>query len=275
MSEQRSLERLRVHYEVEKALANQLRSASPTERRRLYPSLYDELFRRVPDHPQLTRRVSLRERQQTTAREFAHVRRFLKADTRFLEVGAGDCALSFRAAGIVKRVFALDVSAEIARRASPPENFQLVLSDGCNIPVPPGSIDVAYSNQLMEHLHPDDASRQLRDIHQALVPGGAYLCLTPNRLNGPHDISKYFDPVATGFHLKEYTTTELNDEFQRAGFSRIGVLVSLGGLRLVLPVDPFCLLERIVTRLPPARRRRISAAPPVRWLLGIRLVGLK
>lgn len=275
MSEQRSLERLQAHYEVEKALANQLRSASPSERRRLYPSLYDELFRRVPDHPQLTRRASWRERQQAAAREFAHVRRFLKADTRFLEVGAGDCALSFKTAGIVKRVYALDVSAEIARRASPPENCQLVLSDGCNIPVPPGSIDVAYSNQLMEHLHPDDASQQLRSIHQALVPGGAYICLTPNRLNGPHDISRYFDPVATGFHLKEYTTTELNDQFQRAGFSRIGVLASLGDLRLVLPVGPICLLERIVTRLPPARRRQISAAPPVRWLLGIRLVGWK
>ena len=71
----------------------------------------------------------------------------------------------------------------------------------------------------MEHLHPDDAVDQLKNIYNALVNGGKYICITPNRLTGPHDISKYFDNVATGFHLKEYTVTELSGLFREVGFS--------------------------------------------------------
>lgn len=36
-------------------------------------------------------------------------------------------------------------------------NFVLILSDGSNVAVPPSTVHVAYSNQLIEHLHPDDA----------------------------------------------------------------------------------------------------------------------
>ena len=51
---QRTPEQLRHHYEVERELADRLRSASREERKQLYAGVYDELFRRVPDHPQLT-----------------------------------------------------------------------------------------------------------------------------------------------------------------------------------------------------------------------------
>src|SRR5205823_1094642 len=51
----RSLERVRAQYEVERELADRLLRASEDERPGLYASVYRELFRRVPDHPQLTR----------------------------------------------------------------------------------------------------------------------------------------------------------------------------------------------------------------------------
>jgi hypothetical protein len=31
----------------------------------------------------------------------------------------------------------------------------------------------------MEHLHPEDAFEQLRNIIRALAPGGRYVCITP------------------------------------------------------------------------------------------------
>ena len=49
----RSPEMIRQHYVIEKELAGRLRTASKNERRHLYTEVYDELFRRVPDHPQL------------------------------------------------------------------------------------------------------------------------------------------------------------------------------------------------------------------------------
>ena len=46
------------HYRVEVELAGRLRAAPRAERLGLYGAVYDELFRRVPTHPQLTRKVS-------------------------------------------------------------------------------------------------------------------------------------------------------------------------------------------------------------------------
>jgi SAM-dependent methyltransferase len=169
----RTRAQLREHYEVERELADALRRAGPHERRSLYATLYDELFRRVPHHPQLTRKVTPRERARAVANQTRLLARFLRPETRFLEIGAGDCALSFHLSRRVATVRAIDVSETISDAARVPENFELILSDGCSIPVAPASVDVAFSNQLMEHLHPDDAREQLQNILRALAPGAS------------------------------------------------------------------------------------------------------
>ena len=73
---------------------------------------------------------------------------------------------------------------------------------------------IAFSNNFFERLHPDDAMDHLLHINRVLVKGGTYMCMTENRLNGPHDISKYFSNVAKGFHLKEYTNFDLEKLFK-------------------------------------------------------------
>jgi SAM-dependent methyltransferase len=192
-----------------------------------------------------------------------------------MEIGAGDCALSLSLAGRVRRVYAVDVSDKVLGDTVQPPNFTFALSDGCSMPVPPGSVGVAYSNQLMEHLHPDDAELQLVNIFNALAPRGAYACITPNRLSGPHDISCFFDDVATGFHLKEYTTTELAALFRRIGFRKVAVYASLKGRYFRVPLFAVTVLEGCLSRLSPRWRRRVAASHIVRSLLGVQLVGVK
>ena len=68
------------------------------ERLRLYGPLYDELFRRVPNHPQLTRKVSEAERRAASDDKFSLLARFIDQDTVFLEIGAGDCAFTLAVA---------------------------------------------------------------------------------------------------------------------------------------------------------------------------------
>jgi len=209
-TDKRTFKQLKEHYEIEKKLANRLRNASREERRYLYNVLYDELYRRVPHHPQLTQKKYPELRYVKLSRQMRFLKRYLKPESIFLEVGPGDCTLSLNVAKHVKKVYAIDVSEEITKHEKFPQNFELIISDGCSIPVPQSSISIAYSNQLMEHLHPEDAYYQLKNIYKALNNNGKYICRTPNRLSGPHDISMYFDNVATGFHLKEYTITENN-----------------------------------------------------------------
>ena len=151
-----------------------MRSATKEDRRRLYAELYDELFLRVPNHPLMTRKSDPAASEQAVAEQMALLDRFLQPSTTYLEVGPGDCALALEVARHVKRVYAVDVSAELARRQNVPPNIELTISDGTSIPVPPGSVEIAYSNQLMEHLHPDDALEQLRKFSRCSRPG-AYI----------------------------------------------------------------------------------------------------
>lgn len=269
--EPRTTERLRAHYEIERQLADRLRNASQEERSRLYRELYDELFRRVPDHPQLTKRNDPAAR---VASQVELLNPFISTETRFLELGAGDCALSLALAPRVRYVWALDVSQEIVPDALPHENFELVLSDGQSVPVPPGSVDLAYSNQLMEHLHPDDATAQLAGIARALAPGGRYLCVTPHRFTGPHDISKFFDLTPTGFHLKEYTVDELARMLRSVGFRKVRVVLRARGRSCILPPQLTTALEALLSPLPPRIRRKIARSP-LRVLLGIKVVATK
>ena len=271
-----TFEQLREHYEVEKELATRLRTASREERRRLYPALYDELCRRLPHHPQLTREADPERVAGQTAFQMQFLRRFLRPGATFLEVGPGDCALSFEVAKTAKHVYAIDVSEEITKRATlPPVNFELMIADGSSIPLPAGSVDIAYSTSVMEHIHPDDALEQLKNIHRALAPGGIYVCLTCNRLNGPHDVSKYFDPVPTGFHLREYTITELVALFKQVGFSKTVAYIGGRGLFLKAPLWLVRLYEGFLDRLPYAIRKPLANTVPFRALLSIRLIGTK
>lgn len=271
---QRSAEQIRNHYLIEKELAARLRAATKEERRQLYTTLYDELFRRVPDHPQISLRHEAA-RQDDLKHRLALLSKHLHPRVTYLEIGPGDCSLAIEVARLVRKVYAVDVSNEITKEVELPDNFELIISDGSSIPVPPGSIDVAYSDQLMEHLHADDAIDQLRNIYASLAPGGRYICITPNRLSGPHDVSQYFDDVATGFHLREYSATELSEMFKAVGFRTVQVFVGAGGFHITTATPVITTLEWLLARAPQRLGRTLARGLPLRSILGIKLVGIK
>lgn len=264
----RSLERLRAHWEIERELADRLRAASRNERSVLYSAVYDELFQRVPDHPQVVRKADAAEQQAAIAGQQALIKQFLKPGETLLEVGAGDCALSLAMSSYAGRVYAVEVSREIAQTQDAPSNFELLITDGRAIPVAPGSVDLAYSNQLMEHLHPDDAAEQLGNIFASLRGGGRYLCFTPNRVLGPSDISQFFeDDVASGFHLREYSQRELCDLFRATGFDTVQTVSSLRGQIWAAPIAPIAAAEVLFERLPRSARLALKRSKLVRKLL--------
>ncbi len=271
----RTIAQIREHYEVEKKLAMRLATATKEERNRLYAQVYDELFTAVPDHPLLTQKANAQARSRDIAEQICLLQPFLNHDIVFLEIGAGDCALSFAIAAQVRKVYAIEVSKEISTMMSAPANFELILSDGASISVPPNSVHVAYSNQVMEHLHPDDAVEQLHNICRALIPGGVYVCITPHRFTGPHDVSKYFDEIATGFHLKEYTNAELAALYKQAGFAKIETLLGWRKKFFIAPLPPLVKMENWLRVTPVTWRKRICRTRVVHQILGIRLIATR
>lgn len=251
-SDERSLERIRAHYEVEKELAARLMRASREERRAISIPVHEELYQRITDHPLLTKKRSPELRAKGVEREIRCISRWLNHSTVFLELGCGDCAVSFAAAKVAKKVYGLDINAKLAASESKPGNFEFVRSDGVSVPV--SGVTLAYSNQLMEHIHPDDAREQLQNIYSALDPGGLYFCVTPNRLTGPHDISRRFDKVATGFHLHEYTIRELHGIFNKV-FRRVTYVPMSDGREFPVGFAEF--YEFLCSLLPLHRRRKV------------------
>jgi ubiquinone/menaquinone biosynthesis C-methylase UbiE len=215
----RTPERLRHHFEVERELAARLRQSTREDRSTLFGSLYQELFDRVPDHPRLVRRETPEESHRSVKARMAILRDHLGPDSVLLEFAPGDCRLAYEACQHVRKVIGVDISDQSGESASVPANFELVVYDGYKLEIPDASVDVAFSYQFLEHLHPDDVRPHLAMAHRVLKPGGAYIFDTPHAFSGPHDISRYFSRTPVGFHFKEWTYREMMAELKAAGFS--------------------------------------------------------
>jgi SAM-dependent methyltransferase len=250
-------------YEVERELANRLRAAKDrTARRALYPVVYTDRIDLVPSHPLAQRAASVDRQREEVRRQFGLVKPFLRRETRFLELGPGDCALAVEVARHVAKVTAVDVSDALYDHLEQQANFELLLGDGVTVPVPSSSFDVAFSSQVLEHLHPEDALDHVREVARALAPGGVFVCVTPNRLAGPWDVSRHYDRVATGLHLREYTLTELRRLLREGGFSDVRCFISARGRHLspVLGSSWLRPLEAMIEPIPFALRRRVAGA---------------
>lgn len=264
--DQRSMERIYQHYLLERRLAAQLFNAPRAERASIYGAVYSELFTSLPDHPQVTAERST----SHTALDLQYMNVRLTPQTRFLEIGCGDAEMSFAVAATVCHAYGLDVTEELIQHQRAPQNFSFLRTQSTDIALADNSIDIAYSNQLIEHLHPDDVEEQMKEVLRVLRPGGAYSCKTPNRITGPHDVSEYFDYTATGFHLREYDYYSIRRLFKRAGFRKIDFFVNTRGLSVPFPYSLARPIEIAMIHFPWLRKIKYF-----RNLMPLNIVGIK
>lgn len=234
----------------------------------MYTEVYSKLFDSVPDHPQKTRpRVD-------GAKQLPVILRYVTPHSAFLEVGGGDGALAIAVSPHVQLSYCLDVTDALIPSTAP-ENFRFVKTPGVEIALPDASIDFAYSNQLMEHLHPDDAADQLAEIRRVLKPNGMYLCTTPSRVTGPHDVSCYFSYEAEGFHLREYDYGSLRRVFRQAGFRHAKIVLVAKGRRFRAPYWALRPLEMSVLAMPPKLRAKLTSNVIASGIFGLNMIGVK
>jgi SAM-dependent methyltransferase len=252
---------LRQHFEIERELADKLREApSKEERRRLYGEVYRQRSELIPSHPLVQQAADAEVRSGYVEPQVRLLRSFVNEQTRFCEVGAGDGAVAKALAPHVASSVALDVTDALALPDDEGAGFEFRVFDGFDLGLPPGSIDLVYSNDVVEHLHPDDMLDHAREVREILRPGGKYVCVTPNRLSGPHDVSKHFAETPQGFHLREYSATELAAALRQAGFSRVKVFLAFRGRRLtpLLPAGLVRPLEALIEAMPRRYGRRVA-----------------
>jgi SAM-dependent methyltransferase len=273
-NKQEYAEQLLKRYELEKSLADRLKGADKKERPGLYSAVYNELFEKLP-YLRAVEQKTNPEKWNKPSPQLKWLKSFLAPETVFMEIGAGNCKLSLEISKMVKQVFAIEASGDMAYHPAYPANFKLMVGDARTIDLPENSVNIAYSRHVIEHLHPDDTIEHLQNVYKTLVSGGAYICISPNRLFGPHDGSKNFDRVSTGMHLKEYSYAELSNILRKIGFRSVRIHFKFLGIFMMLPVWPMKWCEFLVSGLPYKLRILLGKLSLFKAMLNIRLVARK
>lgn len=218
-SQELSLDMVRTHWELEKDWARRLKQSGAEGRAQLFQSAYTELYSKLPWLKSGEVEVTAAER----AAKYSFLKNLLPPPpAQVLEVGSGGGALIAYLASMGYRCTASDVTEErcdLLIRECP--TLRWIRADAVEFAdrVEADSFDAVISDQVIEHLHPDDVGPHLRAVGRVLRPGGRYVVRLPHRLAGPGDVSQVFrTSTALGMHLKEYTYAEMTRLAGAAGF---------------------------------------------------------
>jgi SAM-dependent methyltransferase len=252
---------------VEGRLASKLLAASDAERPDLYGEAYDRIY-----EMHLPRRGDTAAEQTFGAspRMLGRLLRLTEPDDDVLEIGCGAGFLAIelaRAARSVTGVDASQVILAIARRhvSSLERRPTFRHVSGVHLPFADETFDLAYSIEVLEHLHPDDVPIHLHEVRRVLRPGGGYWLATPNATFAPSVYERFgieaSQPVAD-VHLKEWTYRELILALDRAGFR--GIRSPWRNTRLhrlpLLPADWKAFCEGATSSFPKQLRRGVAFA---------------
>lgn len=261
-----SVELVRQHWRTETTLSRILRQSEPVGRpaefERAYGQFYQELY-------------WLNEWKKMSsgggdAFAYGFFTRLLGKACDIYEVGSGKGELIRFLASKGYRCTATEITAERGKKwHADSANLTWKSSDGVHLAEfePEASQDAVISNQVIEHIHPDDLPMHFQHAARILRNGGRYILSTPHKFLGPSDISGLFgleEPM--GFHLREYSYRELTDMAKAAGFSRIeAVYLAPQAVRRYVPLCfPSAVylrlllgLESLAAILPRKRRKQL------------------
>ena len=178
--------------------------------------------------------------------------------------GAGDFLFSCSRLAEPRRLVGIDVFAQSTE--IPERRMSFLRSDVVDFTLPE-TFDVAMSDNVYEHIAPQDLPTHLASIRRVLRPGGLLIILTPNRLFGPWDVTRILDDSysgrtpAQGTHVNETTFGEILASLKAAGFGNFRSLLPTSRSRghyqsLRLPTRLLAELERIGPLV-----RRLQAMP--------------
>jgi SAM-dependent methyltransferase len=259
LPQDRSYEQILNHYLVEKSIANRLKESNREERRLIYKTMYEQLFSQVPDHPRLTRRESIQLTRIINKEKFSLIYKFLDKSFVFVEFAPGDCRFAFEVANHVKEIYGIDISDQRNPSDIVPKNFKLIIYDGYNLnEIASNSVDIVFSDQLIEHFHPEDTELHFKLVKRILKPGGKYIFRTPHPFSGPHDVSQFFCDDAEGFHLKEWTYAEIKSLITGLKYSDFSTRWRGRGIDFRLPYSYFAICEHILSLFPKRHVKKIA-----------------
>jgi len=193
---------------------NELRDAAAGERERLYEVLNDFDGGDASSDPTRVPDSNTRRR-----RRLELYRSVMGVGVRdVLEIGCGTGDLTCVLARSAPHVVAIDLSTRklglarmrAAHEADLNSRIEFRRMNAVRLELADASFDFAISISMVEHLHPDDVERHLREVQRVLRSGGRYLVWCPNRLGHHKD---------RPFHLCMMSHRDLRARMRAADFT--------------------------------------------------------
>ena len=281
-------EMILAHWELEKRLTKELLESTPENRwevfERCYSMLYSELW-------WLNKFIGAGSTLPPSQRYKSWVELIRQPPKKIYEIGSGKGEMMTYLASCGFECRATEITRERGQKhVSEHPNLSWAISDGVHLKrfEVPNSYDVVVSDQVIEHLHPDDLYEHFKGVLSILSSGGRYIFCTPHKQIGPSDISRVFKcDKPMGMHLKEYTYQELKELLERAGFKDIyavlripmkitqlfGIYVKPKASRTYL--DYLCAVEKLISLLPRQTFRRKAARLLMLFSPGILIIAQK
>lgn len=138
-----------------------------------------------------------------------YLQRDVPEDASVVELGAGYC--DFINQVKAGKRYAVDIDPQAGRYCDPQVRF---LNTGLgDVPLPDGSIDVAFASNLLEHLGPEELEGLLATLARILTARGRLILLQPNYY---YCYRRYWDDFT---HVKAYSHESLPDMLAFDGYT--------------------------------------------------------
>jgi SAM-dependent methyltransferase len=188
------------------------------------------------------------------------IARFVARDARnvglLVELGAGYC--DFSAQFPAKRKLAFDLNPEMRRFA--PSDVELRIESALSLPgVAPGSADLVFASNFLEHLGGEELDEMLASVRRALAPGGRLILIQPNhRLCA----ERYFDDPT---HRTIFDDANVGEWLARHGLRVVKLVPGLLPLTMNSRLPKWGWLTRLYLALPfrPLAAQMYVVAEPV------------
>ncbi|MBN1909002.1 MAG: class I SAM-dependent methyltransferase [Pirellulales bacterium] len=173
---------------------------------------------------------------------------------QFFEIGFGRGILlkwladkGFEVAGLDPSVVLLEQATELL---GPALNGCLHLGTLLDLPqaVKERRFGLVYSNDVIEHIPPDEVVENLRQAYLLLEPRGLLVTVTPNWHGRPSDVTRDWCPPRTeakALHLQEYSLRDMTSMLRQVGFRRVVTPLFRTHHRVVVAGGGFAGMKRL------------------------------
>jgi len=212
-----------LQFQLERILRDRILLSVREDRAAIVEQAYTELFEKFPAHSVFL--TTQEEAKRKGRLGSGLIVPLSKPGDKVLEVGCGRGDVLIALAELGRICAGTEISQHMLELCND-KGLKVVRGCADSIDFPTGSFDVVFSQEVLEHLHPEDVPRHFEEAFRVLRPNGILAIETPNKRTGPQDISRGFTRTAEGLHLKEWAIRELIQQFHRSGFVRVRALLA-------------------------------------------------